>query len=566
MNLALAGLVFSTLFVNVAYALPDIIDLDLVEGDEIVVTVEPNPTFENLNFKVVLERKDGEAFDLPGTVWPDLTLDALANLQDLSDEDMAKLQAFALKLQAEFLGGSDLVRLSVRNKDRDIVLKVPFLVADYPYLEQSADKKKLTVTIPVLEENIDDLPSASYLVAVELFNVDGDDIAGDEVFKVTPLFDLDLDFDLNWGGFVLPGQKPMPSDIELSTDTVKPGAEMVVSVTADDGGPINLNDETDWDLDIRRANVAAVINVGSYRNGDMVKEGGGVYTFIADDVEGKYSVVLVNDDGEMVDTANFVVKEGAALGQGGLGLLDGLVDVNDLFQGFDGFAGIGIDVDLGVEQDDDEEVDADFPCSDVEDAFWGRDILKKLIDKNLYPVIRGFVAANVQCRPAEPVTRKEFTAWLLNAYQAEAVADIENVDVSDIPFSDVEQDDPYAPYIMVASQLGIINGHPDGTFKPDAQINRAEVLKILLRSSNLFEATDDEVEDLNDNHADSAPKGKFKDAKDVDAWFYPYLHYGVVNSIIQGYSDGNAKMGQGVLYAEAAKILYLSLKLEGKIN
>lgn len=562
MNLALAGLVFSTLFANVAYGAPGLRDIDLVEGDNIVVTVEPNPTFEDLNFKVVLERKDGEAFDLPGTVWPDLTLDALANLQDLSDEDEAKLQAFALKLESEFLAGSDLVRLSIKNENQDVVLKVPFLVADYPYLEQSADKKKLTVTIPVLEESINELPSASYLVAVELFNVGGDDISGDALLEVIPL--LDLDFDFNWGGFFLPGQKPMPADIELSADTVQPGAEMVVSVTADDGAPINLNDQTNWDLDIHRVNVAAVINVGSYRNGDMVKEGGGVYTFIADDAEGKYSVILSDDDGKMVDTANFIVKKEAALGLGGLGVLDGVVNVNDLFKDFDGFADIGIEVDLGVAQDD--EVDADFPCSDVEEAFWGRDILKKLIDKNLYPVIRGSVAANVQCRPAEPVTRKEFTAWLLNAYQAQAVADIDSVDVSEIPFSDVEQDDPYAPYIMVASELGIINGHPDGTFKPDAQINRAEVLKILLRSSNLFEATVEEMKDLNDNHSDSAPKGKFKDAKDSNAWFYPYLHYGVVKSIIQGYSDGNARMGQGVLYAEAAKILYLSLKLEGKIN
>lgn len=554
LSVLLVAVVFSSFTVPLAYA--DFADLDLAEGDNILVSVEPDPVKQGLDFKVIFKRKDGAAFNLPSVAWPDLSLADLADMNNLSEATKDKLEAFGAKFRSAVDGGADVVRVSVLDQNYDSVATLPFLVSSYPYLEQSADAKTLTVTFPVTEEGLD-IDPAKYLASVELFSKDGEDISGDVLFEVTKLFNFNFDF--NWGGFVLPGDEAIASDIKLSTNTVKPGATMSVTVYDQNGQALNL--AQGWDLQIKSVTAVAVLNIGSYSAGDLTKEGAGVYSFEASNKEGKHKIVLVNDAGKEVDSAEFTVKAGFVLDLNGAGLLDPFANLDDVFAGFEGFADIGADVGVVAQPENN-----DYPCVDVDDAYWGHDILKKLIADDLYPVIRSILTIDVTCRPVAPVLRKEFTAWLLNAYRPDVVANIDQLDLSDMPFPDVDKDDPYAAYILKAYALGIINGNPDGTFKPDSQINRAEVLKILLRSSNLFNATDAEVEDLMEAHAADAPLKRFKDTKDENAWYYPYLYYGVVKNIIQGYADGKAKMEQGVIYGEAAKILYLSLKLEGKIE
>lgn len=558
-SMALISVVLGSFAAPLAYGAPaDLVDLDMVEGDNVVVTVDPNPVKEGVDFKLNIVRKDGKAFDLPSVAWPDVSLADLADVANLSDATKTKLQAFGAKFHSALEGGADLVRVAVTDASGTAVVSLPFLVSSYPYLEQSADNKELSVTIPVTEEGLV-LAPAKYLASVELFNKGGDDISGDALMEVTKLFDFNFNF--NWGGFVLPGDAAVPSDVVVSANTVKPGTTLSVTVKDQSGNAMNLVANSNWDLQVQSLTAAAVLNVGSYSNGDLTKDGAGVYSFKASNKEGNYRVVLLNNDGLKVDSVDFTVDAGFVLDLGGAGVLNPFIDLADIFADFDGFGNVGADGGNVAAVDP-----AAYPCSDVDDAYWGRDILKKLIEKDLYPVIRSLASANVTCRPVGPVLRKEFTAWLLNAYRPDVVANIDQLDLSDLPFPDVDKTDPYAPYILKAYALGIINGNPDGTFKPDAQINRAEVLKILLRSSNLFNATDAEVADLVTTHAQDAPSARFKDTKNVNTWFYPYLYYGVVKSIIQGYADGNAKMDQGVLYGEAAKILYLSLKLEGKID
>ncbi len=113
----------------------------------------------------------------------------------------------------------------------------------------------------------------------------------------------------------------------------------------------------------------------------------------------------------------------------------------------------------------------------------------------------------------------------------------------------------------MAAEKGIVSGNPDGTFKPNKVINRAEVLKILLRSSELFEATAGQMSALDE---DFDPVGRFVD-EDNDDWYTPYLHFAVEAEIIEGRTEMRngrmvrvAAMSDGVLYGEAAKILYLA--------
>ena len=50
---------------------------------------------------------------------------------------------------------------------------------------------------------------------------------------------------------------------------------------------------------------------------------------------------------------------------------------------------------------------------------------------------------------------------------------------SNTSFSDVSQDAWYYDTVNKLSTLGIINGYPDGTFKPDNTLTRGEFIKML---------------------------------------------------------------------------------------
>ena len=53
------------------------------------------------------------------------------------------------------------------------------------------------------------------------------------------------------------------------------------------------------------------------------------------------------------------------------------------------------------------------------------------------------------------------------------------------PFRDVSRDDPYLRPIAWAAEQGIVGGYPDGTFQPERTVNRAEFLKIVLEAANV---------------------------------------------------------------------------------
>ncbi len=49
-------------------------------------------------------------------------------------------------------------------------------------------------------------------------------------------------------------------------------------------------------------------------------------------------------------------------------------------------------------------------------------------------------------------------------------------------FSDVSPDEWYAPYVCAAQRRGIVNGYPNGTFRPGEPVNAAEAIKIVLNA------------------------------------------------------------------------------------
>ncbi|MHB8946506.1 MAG: S-layer homology domain-containing protein [Bacillota bacterium] len=122
-------------------------------------------------------------------------------------------------------------------------------------------------------------------------------------------------------------------------------------------------------------------------------------------------------------------------------------------------------------------------------------------------------------------------------------------------FNDVATDDPDRAYIEVAYELGIVNGYPDGTFRPDAEISRAEMTAMILRAL--------EWEEL----AQTTPvtKGVYPDQSSIGDWALGYAILAQKTGIIKGYPDGTFRPLDQTTRSQAAVLVARMLATMGRL-
>lgn len=118
-------------------------------------------------------------------------------------------------------------------------------------------------------------------------------------------------------------------------------------------------------------------------------------------------------------------------------------------------------------------------------------------------------------------------------------------------YPDVPEDHPSYQEIEELDQREIIQGYPNGIFKPEDPVNRAEALKIITKSLDLAQGN---------NYSQSFPDVK------TDDWFFSWVMAAKEAGIINGYADGSFKPGNTVNLAEFSKILVLSLEGEDFVS
>jgi len=96
-----------------------------------------------------------------------------------------------------------------------------------------------------------------------------------------------------------------------------------------------------------------------------------------------------------------------------------------------------------------------------------------------------------------------------------------------------------------------ISGYPDGTFRPNAHITRAEVASMLARLSKDFDAKANYT-------------GKANDVAE-GTWFTNFVNFGMEKGIISGYTDGTFRPDADITRGEFASMMarYMNLKLGG---
>jgi hypothetical protein len=102
--------------------------------------------------------------------------------------------------------------------------------------------------------------------------------------------------------------------------------------------------------------------------------------------------------------------------------------------------------------------------SDVPSSYWARPFIQTLADEG---VISGFPDGTF--RPDAPVTRAQFAAIVRQAFNEDEARTIRS-------FSDVPANYWAAPAIREAYETGFMSGYPDGTFQPEQQIPKVQVL------------------------------------------------------------------------------------------
>jgi hypothetical protein len=110
------------------------------------------------------------------------------------------------------------------------------------------------------------------------------------------------------------------------------------------------------------------------------------------------------------------------------------------------------------------------------------------------------------------------------------------------PMSDVAGED-FEEAVNVLTQLGVINGYPDGTYRPDNIVTRAEMAVIVVSALGL---------------ADYA-NGTSSFSDMGGHWSNGFVAYATSLGVIAGYPDGTFKPDKTVSYDEAATMLVAAL-------
>ena len=92
------------------------------------------------------------------------------------------------------------------------------------------------------------------------------------------------------------------------------------------------------------------------------------------------------------------------------------------------------------------------------------------------------------------------------------------------PYSDVASGDWYNNAISTLTSMGILDGYPDGTFRPTEPITRSEFTKIAV---SFFEFTE----------GDLTYDGRFSDVEGTE-WYVTFLAAAVEYGLIEGMPDG----------------------------
>jgi murein DD-endopeptidase MepM/ murein hydrolase activator NlpD len=142
-------------------------------------------------------------------------------------------------------------------------------------------------------------------------------------------------------------------------------------------------------------------------------------------------------------------------------------------------------------------------------------------------------------RPDRFVNRVEALKFILEGIEA-------TLESGGTSFSDISGENWFDEYLYTAYRLNIVEGHPDGTFKPNNPVNKAEFFKILFNGMKV----DIDPEVLVVPYEDVA----------IDSWFSHYIAYAKELGILDS-SQTKINPSQSMTRGEVANAMYRLMML-----
>ena len=197
-------------------------------------------------------------------------------------------------------------------------------------------------------------------------------------------------------------------------------------------------------------------------------------------------------------------------------------------------------------------------------------VIFQIVDRANHPIYDVFIAADfnhLEIRQDEmwsdlaptigflKKATEPWFAWLMpNVYAQDASSTASSakpaIPNAKSPFTDVKPDNPYYKAILDLYNRRVVAGYKDATYKPDAQLTRAEFIKIALGATNCVDcSTPNEVQ--RQKYSSSQP---FPDVGLI-AWYYFCVSIAKELGMVTGYGDGYFRPERNISRAEAVAVL-----------
>ncbi len=180
------------------------------------------------------------------------------------------------------------------------------------------------------------------------------------------------------------------------------------------------------------------------------------------------------------------------------------------------------------------------------------------------PLVRGYSTQTKSgsvalFSPNQPITRFEFLKMILLSTCTHLVRTTERekrfTDIMNEAFVGESEELAFRRQVIyTAAHFGVTSGYGDGTFKPNANVNRAEAVKILILAAQFTPS------------ASSGAVLSFSDVREESDWFAPYVKTAAEREIVRGFPDSTFRPDQPITRAEAAKIIVSVMRQNPLVN
>jgi uncharacterized repeat protein (TIGR01451 family) len=170
--------------------------------------------------------------------------------------------------------------------------------------------------------------------------------------------------------------------------------------------------------------------------------------------------------------------------------------------------------------------------NEAEEASSFVDVMVDLLTADHIWYIRGYEDNTV--RPAGNLTRAEATMVFYRLLNPSLKTDTYKTS----RFRDVNAVAWYGLAVGTLTELGILDGYPDGSFQPNRPISRAELAKIVAQFDSLLSSSDNPFPDVAKSH-----------------WAYAYITSSTEKGWFQGYPDGAFRPDNNLNRAEFVTVV-----------